>query len=707
MFDNIRKQLSRLIGTTRNAISLPQQFLKYGSGYMNPDWTQVVMTDNDLYTGYGYAAIRNRSNTVAKIAVEDVKTDSEKDDFTHSYLDIISSSKTFSNYAFWHNISTYLDLEGVYYLMVVRAAEGERIGKPLEFKLLNPYNIRRVKKSDAPDVVEGYVEAKGGFVRDIPKDMIIEIRELNPFDPDKPYSMTDAANEAQFTLKTAGDYTRNALRHNVQAPGILSTDVALEEEDFKNFIARVKAHKKGEPIFGNGSGAVTYENMQNELSKAALRDINEINRDALFATTGVSKTIMGIEQSGTTRETAKVQKDLLIEGHILPRIQLIIDALNQDYKNNYPKEYETNKALIIVDNPLAVDHDSDKKDTEVKTSQFDLYTSLINKGYDADLAGRYVTGEITVDDLGEPKNPPVNPIVEAQEKLKETEEKLAQVVKNQLEEKRGLVQQQQGYLQNAVVNIEEQAAAIVIDKVSKKKVEKNSIEDYGTLFDSEDKLITQREKNELENELEAVLVGFYGIIMTLEGGQIMRDRVGQYALKGDFSLDKDIRKYIKATSQKVSESHIDTVSKELYETARKAALEGQSQQQIISTLKTRYADIAEERAKVVARTETNRAFTRAQFDADRQFTEQNDLEGRVFKQWRTRSDNPCEFCLALEAEPPRPLNKNFRDLGDTITVGKGKGKKTMDVSFESLEAGNAHPNCSCTYELIIKPAKKK
>lgn len=186
----------------------------------------------------------------------------------------------------------------------------------------------------------------------------------------------------------------------------------------------------------------------------------------------------------------------------------------------------------------------------------------------------------------------------------------------------------------------------------------------------------------------------------------MRGRVSKFALPGTFKIDRESRDYIKRISRKVSESHVDTVLDDILVTARKSALEGKSIAEIQRDIKKNYTDvISETRAKAIARTETNRAFTRAQFDADRQFIEQNDLQGRAFKQWVTRSDNPCPFCLALEAEGPKPFFTNFRDLGKTVDVTvKGK-EKSLPVDFEALEAGNAHVNCACEYELIIKNAK--
>ena len=134
--------------------------------------------------------------------------------------------------------------------------------------------------------------------------------------------------------------------------------------------------------------------MQTELSKAALKDVNEINRELLFAVSGVSKTIMGIEQSGTTRETSRVQKEMIIEYHLIPQIQLIVDALNLDYRRRYKDEYSKTKAMIVVDSPLSVDLDAKLKEVELADTKLTLYQSLINKDIPNDVAEQYVMGDL-------------------------------------------------------------------------------------------------------------------------------------------------------------------------------------------------------------------------------------------------------------------------------------------------------------------------
>lgn len=720
MWKNFGQQLQKIgRSISKNTMSLPQQFMRFGNRNPNmyPEWSNVVMSDEDHYTGYGYAAIDVRANTAARIAKEYLKTDTGSDnnsDVEHPYLPLITDSQNFSEDDFWKEISTYLDLEGVYYLFVLRNfasdANGDRYGAVKEFQLLNPYEVRRVVDPKDPRKVAGYVEVRDGFEREIPAYMIIEIRELNPFKKLKAFAMTDAARESAYTLKAAGDYTRHSLKNNVNAPGIVTTDVILEQEQFDNFVARMKNHTKGEPVYGNGAGAIAWQDMNVDLSKAALKDTNEINRDALFATSGVSKTVIGIEQSGTTRETANVQKDLFIENRIVPRVGKIINALNLDYKNNYPADYKNTKVLLSLDNPIAEDQDMEDGKVTVRTSSFDLFTQLTDAGYDETIASKYVNGEIDTEGLGKPKNPPkpkplllpgqpTPPIPPKKDPVVKLIKKT--VKKNAIEElatnatNHAVLADQQSMLQNAVVNIDQQLVAAAINRIPSK---------VGNDIKNESDVVTPTEKKQTVNDLIVALTAFYGIILAFQGKETAKDRAQEFGLGALFTLDKKSKAGINQMARLVANSHVDTVSEDLYKLARDAAIKGKSQQQIIALLKDRYnRNITETQAKAVARTETNRAFTMAQYDADRQFIEQNNLQERAYKVWHTRSENPCPFCQQLESEGEVPFGDAFRETGTSVTAKVDGKEKHLPITFATLYAGNAHTNCSCDYELKIRP----
>jgi hypothetical protein len=66
---------------------------------------------------------------------------------------------------------------------------------------------RVIPTGDGRVEVGGYREwLAGSYFRDWPPQQIIEIRRLNPFKPDEPYSMSAAGTDSQFTLKQAGDF---------------------------------------------------------------------------------------------------------------------------------------------------------------------------------------------------------------------------------------------------------------------------------------------------------------------------------------------------------------------------------------------------------------------------------------------------------------------------------------------------------------------
>lgn len=1155
--------------------NLAQQFFRMGNRNkpMEQNWSQVVMSDSEFYKGYPYAAINNRANRVVQLAQSHLTTDAlskviadyknKKDELIHPYLSLIDISPTFSNTKFWYDISTYLDLEGVYYLLAVRAISDTKVGQVQEFKLLNPYNVKRIVNETTGEL-GGYVEFKHGLQREIPKEMIIEIRKLNPFSDTEAFAMTDAAAEAQFTMKQSGNYTRFSLKNNMSAPGIITTDIQMEDERFENFVSRIKNQEKGDPLFGNGEGSIKWNPMQIDLDKASLGNINEINRQELFAVSGVGKTMLAIEESGTTRDTAKVQKDLFTEYHALPQVQLIIDALNQDYKNNYAKDYDTTGITIKVDNPTGVDKDAQIKDVQVNTDSFALYSGLLQAGYDGSVAAKYVNGSIGLEDLGEPTNPPtsdttgvatstdsvpdgdkpdaklledaspkddsgakngfdvnaryssIKPLIDGsvslvfrteqvkQEKINEmlahyrktgklsftadddadadihddggptadgTDEDATRVKKDnhfldqknfnpyhgpdgrfttegglaaissqdiatepklelydgngdadisgyigptntpysdpsqeisyredngsqyfgenftnssELDKERysneiinkhpentkfdealsqyagsreyslintylrhpeeftkdryknmedfdatknkmtkllpdikkattqdevttpfasfrsgaftesymdqfgvGNVVKDSGFVSTSldldysinfgsrrvdsinskVTNDNEIVKPVVfrilndtgqrgvwsdphrdnkykeyewipaydskyevtnvaksvdehgnfnggvvelkviqdkdttipiqqklintakiqddvadkytwvagdlrfIKPTKEKSKEKNDFKQdvsvSNTLqllqsslktgvmqvetqlvskmmsqvtqnaFDSESNIITQKDKKEATRKLSLVLMAFYASVISLFGKRVITERLKQYGENANFKYNTDIKRYTKQLADKVAESHVDTVTKDIHNTiqstynetvkseaekiaklagrsvndadlvlARQKAMEGIGRQKLISEITNKYQNITKTRATAIARTETNRAFTQSQYQADTQFLQQNDLMNNAYKVWQTRSDNPCVFCKELESRGPIPFKNDFASVGDELVVattvnGKTKVNK-LPINFEDLQAGNAHVNCGCQYKLVIK-----
>lgn len=708
----LRLAVNTLRGTTKNNASLrnARAFLKYGNGKTTvPNWSQVLMSDEDSYTGIMQGAINIRGVTVTALATNNLITEAsqplmdqarkKRETITHPYLEIIDQSPTFSNYQFWYTNSIYLDLEGLAYVLVIRNVGEKLVGNVQEFKLLNPFNVQRIFDQQSGKLI-GYKEYRGGMVRELPVEMIIPIVNLNPFNQE-PFSMADAAKDHQFTLKTASDYTRSAIANNINAPGIIATDRELEGEELANFKERVMSHQKGEPIFGGGAGSITWNDMQADLNKAALTDVNTISLQNIIAVSGASKTMLGWEESGTTRDTALVQKDNFVELRAMPQLQTIVDALNQDYKNYYSADYKVNQYKIRIENPLATDLDEEKKMVDNRQLNFDLYNALVNKGYDRDIAARYAEGDMGLEELGEPANEPILPPEAKPQDVpkdtppKDTSNELHGEHLQQIES--GLLASVQSSLQNTIVNIDNRLLAAVSAYVSEVK----------NKFAEEDDVIPEKQRKILQNELELALATFYGIILPLYANNTLSKRLEQYGKSAQFKLNNEVKAFIRDVAGKASESHISTLLNAMIEQAQKDALAGLGRDQIARNLLNKFGgEIANTRAVLIARTEAQRAFNMSQYQADKQFIKQAGFETQAYKRLVSTTGSPCPFCAALIAEPPIPFDEPFAEVGDeleaTIEVdGKTKVKK-MTMGFLDADAGNIHPNCACVYELIIE-----
>ena len=1009
LLDRITNIFSDGKTTNNNAAN---NFLRYGdkTNRLNPTWSGVTVAPEDSYRGYPYAAVQRKGNRVASIAKRNLYVDVTPEllqeyqklgkDPTHPYLKLIQESTSFSTKKFWKTISVYLDLAGRYYLGVVRQPTNYGMSYIKKFVLLNPFEIRRV--IDRNGQVAGYVEYKAdGRKRNWQPHQIITFIEESPFDTSQSWSMVDAAKPAIYTLNQSGDHTRQSLNGNLNAPGIITTDVILDDIDFENFKARIMAGTKGEPIFANGAGAVQWQDMQIDLNKAALLDINEINRDEFIAVAGASKTNLGIEQSGTTRETARVQDDNYIRDSIEPRVEDITDVLNLDYRTNYSKEFERTGYTIELRSALSKDYDSEMKATELRSSQAALAQDLVDKGYTLKSAVSYATGKSDLEDLvidedrlkaeeearkaqeqaekeakeqeastqeekPATENSPINIHIESpkapenkvvvQESDKQPvvnvspviniDNSTQEIAKDKPEEEEVDEPDDQGWvgarlepvnvserlnesgldtsvltnvsdllpettnipgqenphvtlvyglkdkpseIKDQILKIVEESGLkeVTIEKIShfpidtgfalvallKKSDElvkvhedllkldhytqkypdynphmtlaylddmkingelvnpdeyyvpfedlvgktikvtdidldedSDDIDDIDDIDNSYHNDITPDDLTKVEtvyNELIDKLLDVHQRILNVslqnitvnsftqtdlmpadiskdfstEIGDFLKeywlyiapifglaftraDRLG--GAHPEYVMSKEIRTFINERAKVSGKGHLDTVlndvlrasnkaysqimsniaiqliqeayernpdkfkdyfskkptkkqiqkaidntdilevNRKIYDKANKMALEGFSRDDIIKDIRQQFTEVSKNRATLIARHETSRAYVQSQYDADKQLLEVTGKIGNAYKQLYSRTGHPCAYCQELIDRGPVPFESNFLDKGDSIDIVENGKKYTFTADYEDIVGGAIHPNCSCSYKLIIK-----
>ena len=760
-FRNIVSSFTK--NSAERGLSDPYEFFRNGPRRMPATWSMAEISDKDFYTGYGFAVVNKRANRSVVLGKRYLFTDAKEsviadanergERIVHPYLDLIRDSTDFSERDFWYHISTYLDLEGVYYLMAVRAVSPSgRVGHIQKFSMLNPYNVRAVTNSKGE--IGGYIEQRNGLQREIPKEMIIPIRLFNPFDPDKPYSLADAARDAQFTMKQANDFAREAIDGNLNSPGILSSSIELPEDQFDNFVERVKYHGRGEPLFGNGSGALSWIDMQTDLDKAALDKINSISRDALLAVSGLSKTGVGVEESGTGREVSRTQKDDFTENAVMPQVENIIDALNLDYRKSYVDEYKKTKYNIALDNPLETDRDAERADVEIRREQFALMQEALSAGYSYEVASKYARGVLNITDLGVPKEEaPEEPETpeETPEEPEETPEETPDEPKEQSSTAyKGYPIPVLQYLAGYEVESSTEEGSVIH---STHELDVNSPVRISEIKETENKLIAEIDggtyielgKISANTDKPAVLAKLnkryrnqlVAIKNKLDEAEILQEAVERAEdnlfdeyLKDSPDASRHIQElslaftvYYTALFPTYAAERARQTAKELDRPVRRVELTDRVRQSIqnfsfreaeshINTilmdlenakasgkpLEQAFEEIKARRAPAIAENAAARVLSFSRYEADLQVLAHEGLLDKAYKELHSLTGEPCEFCKALIAKGPIPFVDNFVDKGTTISVDG----KSMDFDYEDISAGNVHPNCNCAYRLVIE-----
>jgi len=395
-------------------------------GTMFNNTAEVAIEPQHLYRGYGYGIIRAVVNTGILTAEENIRTTcstlqreilaKNDDQIEHPYKKLWQNSPYFSEYDFWKKYLTYIQLKGEFYIYMNRkplaGATRYRLGtknlmtQTAYMKIISPYEMEPLEWDDEGNVTMWKRtikrdNAKGkDFVQKIPAYQIIRVSEFDPWREEKAYSLLDATKENLYTIENAQDYTRHALVNNINAPGLLAVNGEFQsQEEFDNYVAMLQNHTEGELVIAAGNAKTTYQDMNQNLDGASQEKIRGIERDEMLVTAGVSKSVLGIETSGLTRDVAATQKLTFIERTVVPYIRLMVETLNYDYRVNYAGNFIIDKYILHVTTPSIGDKTQELKELEVREEEYNMVQRYVERGYTRKSAAQYVRGEIDVEQL--------------------------------------------------------------------------------------------------------------------------------------------------------------------------------------------------------------------------------------------------------------------------------------------------------------------
>lgn len=213
------------------------------------------------------------------------------------------------------------------------------------------------------------------------------------------------------------------------------------------------------------------------------------------------------------------------------------------------------------------------------------------------------------------------------------------------------------------------------------------------IFLSEVKSVADVEYIDTEKEAELFLAALMPIILEAvrQGGEAAFVYLGSPAI--DFVLTEQVTARLTKVEARLLKSFNEQTAKKIQKTLTAGLQNGENVEQLTGRIKKVYGEIADYRAKAIAKSEANRAVAHGNIDAYRQ------LGVRQYKWWA--QGESCPMCQALDG--------TIIDVGSSF-VAKGSeipGSDGQINDYEPIRGGDAHTNCVLGDTIVHSPNVKR
>lgn len=806
--------------TTTNSIA--NDFLRRGSiKALNRIATDKEYDPEATMKGYLYAALNYRKENFASYAEDNITSEDKfSQGLKHPYLDLIENSKTEDEYEFWRDLINDYDMRGEAFIFLLRRVvykgkkepgkkrEIEHIGMPTAIEQIDAENMT-ILRNGSGEIIGYRQQIDSGHAREFLPEQIIRIYNKHPLDSERPLSIFEACKDYQYTINKSSEFQQAALLNNTNMPGIVSTDTQLTDEEYDNLVSRINGHEAGKVVITDGASQLKWTPVGQDLNQTAMTDLTEVNRQTIFAVTGTSKTVLGIEESGTTRETARVQESKFNKKTIRPLVKRFISALNFDFRVNYPDRYKSTGLKIVLKN--AIDANEDLERYTSQKALFDNTLEIVYSGYDKESAQAFMNGEIDFTELrldnsdgeeiddeqdgidGKPndgnnggntgsggRNDDTDPYDSPSENNGISAEELEQID----------VENQASHVHNETISDD------YVDKALRKHFIDGELTEYGRLvktqslkakndllktvrriqldaiknadnnltvnsFDYSD-ITTQEEEDSIFQRLFNAFKKYWMFMIPLISRERLAEDREDLGLEASVNLlgTKSVQDFVKNMATREAKSHTKTIFDSILEAANKGfkraaedlfadeylnqykqgedawfktqptksqikskmkneqfmsdneklykfvqdkIAQGYNRQQIQRMVRAEYVSLSRKRANRLVSNEMAKAVNSSQFLADYELLKATNNLDRAYKRLVSSTGDPCPICKEIINKGEVKFTDNFVDLGDQIQAVKENGQtEVMVFDYEPIRDGVVHPNCHCSYQLVIR-----
>jgi HK97 family phage portal protein len=703
------------------------------------------------YTGLNFASISALADEVSAIVWELYQIDSKgehKQLLEHDLLDLLEAPNpevTGPDLKF--RIIAHLELTGNCYL-VMRKMNGKPISsedeKPAMLTTMNPGNvIVEIDKSTDIDRITGYTLRKNAVEYHYERYQVLHLKRPNPNSEIEGVGTTQCIAEWIDVHNDGMEFNRQFFLHGSYLTAAIETEATDEDQIDsmrESFMEQHAGVQNSNKILMLMKGMKLTQTLQPK--DMAFDKLIETTSNLIHAGTRVSATILGTAEADTNRATAETADYVFAKRLVKPRMQMICSQMNEYLTSRYgdglylsftdptPEDRSFRvQEMTAMENVMTINERREKYAGLGPIPGGDqIYVATTMAPIDASGALKPAQqpddekkpGEAKPDDHNddesdeEPKEPTKGiPVPRAKfasmvihpskarfshnrnirkEAAKALADRIGDMIKEIHNEKRWNMD----FKQYAVIAKE----ADDRQQDARKKLEAKAIE---YLDDQENEVV-----GNLAKVLKAVdpkvlfdtkqsvqlVIDFATPILTELA--TLQGKEASTAINGvgvDVMENPEYQQAVERSIELLGNKYTETSLDDLKTTIESSLKEGDGILELTKKVRTYYDAAKQNRAPMLARTESFRISNSATKQAWKQVGVQK------MKWFTSPLDNVCAFCQELNGKEIG-IDTNFFNQGDTYTLDTGE---SMQIDYDDVGSPPLHPNCGCYLQPVYDP----
>jgi HK97 family phage portal protein len=295
---------------------------------------------------------------------------------SHAALDIWRRpNQFFTGQEFRETTQQHLDLVGEGWWVIARNPRMRSI--PLELWPVRPDRMMPVPSAER--FLAGYIYlGPDGEQVPLQTDEVIQLRRPNPLDPYRGMGPVQSVLADIDSSRYSAEWNRNFFINGAGPGGVIQVDKRLDDTEFNEMVARWREQHQG--VANAHRVAIveqgTWQDVTYSMRDMQFADLRNVQREIIREAFAFPKSELGTADQ-VNLANAKVGAVTLARGHIVPRLERMKAALNEEF---LPLFGATGKGVEFdYENPVPEDQETENAQLTARTNAFKV---LIDAGVD-------------------------------------------------------------------------------------------------------------------------------------------------------------------------------------------------------------------------------------------------------------------------------------------------------------------------------------